>query len=84
MAENPDIVVIGGGNAALCAAITAAEEGARVGPVDLVLVERRNVDEPRGVAERVVLPLHVGVVGAYRPRILGVLQAEDLQAVQIT
>ena len=30
MADNPDIVVIGGGNAALCAAITAAEAGARV------------------------------------------------------
>lgn len=30
MATNPDIVVIGGGNAALCAAITAAEAGARV------------------------------------------------------
>ncbi len=30
MAEVPDIVVIGGGNAALCAAMTAAEAGARV------------------------------------------------------
>lgn len=30
MATNPDIVVIGGGNAALCAAITAAEAGAKV------------------------------------------------------
>ncbi len=30
MADNPDIVVIGGGNASLCAAITAAEQGARV------------------------------------------------------
>ena len=30
MAQDPDIVVIGGGNAALCAAITAAEAGARV------------------------------------------------------
>lgn len=30
MADNPDIVVIGGGNAALCAAITAAEQGAQV------------------------------------------------------
>ncbi|MCY4178775.1 MAG: FAD-dependent oxidoreductase, partial [Litoreibacter sp.] len=30
MSDNPDIVVIGGGNAALCAAITAAERGARV------------------------------------------------------
>lgn len=30
MSANPDIVVIGGGNAALCAAITAAEAGARV------------------------------------------------------
>lgn len=30
MATSPDIVVIGGGNAALCAAITAAEAGARV------------------------------------------------------
>lgn len=30
MADNPDILVIGGGNAALCAAITAAEAGARV------------------------------------------------------
>ncbi|MEC3861232.1 FAD-dependent tricarballylate dehydrogenase TcuA [Mesobacterium sp. TK19101] len=30
MSETPDIVVIGGGNAALCAAITAAEAGARV------------------------------------------------------
>ena len=29
-ANTPDIVVIGGGNAALCAAITAAEAGARV------------------------------------------------------
>ncbi|EBA09816.1 FAD-dependent tricarballylate dehydrogenase TcuA [Sagittula stellata] len=29
-ADTPDIVVIGGGNAALCAAITAAEAGARV------------------------------------------------------
>ena len=28
--NSPDIAVIGGGNAALCAAITAAEEGARV------------------------------------------------------
>ena len=28
--DNPDIVVIGGGNAALCAAMTAAEAGARV------------------------------------------------------
>ena len=27
---NPDIAIIGGGNAALCAAITAAEDGARV------------------------------------------------------
>ncbi|SIO11509.1 FAD-dependent tricarballylate dehydrogenase TcuA [Vannielia litorea] len=30
MSETPDILVIGGGNAALCAAITAAEAGARV------------------------------------------------------
>lgn len=30
MSKEPDIVVIGGGNAALCAAITAAEAGARV------------------------------------------------------
>ena len=30
MTNTPDIVVIGGGNAALCAAITAAETGARV------------------------------------------------------
>ena len=30
MSANPDIVVIGGGNAALCAAITAAEAGASV------------------------------------------------------
>lgn len=30
MTESPDIVVIGGGNAALCAALTAAEAGARV------------------------------------------------------
>ena len=30
MASEPDIVVIGGGNAALCAAMTAAEAGARV------------------------------------------------------
>ncbi len=30
MTSNPDIVVIGGGNAALCAAMTAAEAGARV------------------------------------------------------
>jgi len=30
MANDPDIVVIGGGNAALCAATTAAEAGARV------------------------------------------------------
>src|SRR5690554_227952 len=30
MTESPDIVVIGGGNAALCAAMTAAEAGARV------------------------------------------------------
>ncbi len=30
MAEDPDIVVVGGGNAALCAAMTAAEAGARV------------------------------------------------------
>ena len=30
MKSDPDIVVIGGGNAALCAAITAAEAGARV------------------------------------------------------
>lgn len=30
MSRNPDIVVIGGGNAALCAAMTAAEAGARV------------------------------------------------------
>lgn len=30
MSPTPDIVVIGGGNAALCAAITAAEAGARV------------------------------------------------------
>ncbi|WP_299652071.1 FAD-dependent tricarballylate dehydrogenase TcuA [uncultured Tateyamaria sp.] len=30
MVDTPDIVVIGGGNAALCAAITAAEAGARV------------------------------------------------------
>ena len=30
MTETPDILVIGGGNAALCAAITAAQEGARV------------------------------------------------------
>lgn len=30
MTKEPDIVVIGGGNAALCAAITAAEAGARV------------------------------------------------------
>ena len=30
MTQEPDIVVIGGGNAALCAAITAAESGARV------------------------------------------------------
>ena len=30
MTDRPDIVVIGGGNAALCAAMTAAEDGARV------------------------------------------------------
>ena len=30
MRSEPDIIVIGGGNAALCAAITAAEQGARV------------------------------------------------------
>lgn len=30
MTDTPDIVVIGGGNAALCAAMTAAEAGARV------------------------------------------------------
>lgn len=30
MDQSPDIVVIGGGNAALCAAITAAKTGARV------------------------------------------------------
>ncbi len=30
MSADPDIVIIGGGNAALCAAITAAEAGARV------------------------------------------------------
>ena len=30
MPDTPDIVVIGGGNAALCAAITAAEAGARI------------------------------------------------------
>lgn len=30
MPQSPDIVVIGGGNAALCAAMTAAEAGARV------------------------------------------------------
>jgi len=30
MIETPDVLVIGGGNAALCAAITAAEAGARV------------------------------------------------------
>ena len=30
MSTEPDIVVIGGGNAALCAAMTAAEAGARV------------------------------------------------------
>ena len=30
MSDRPDVVVIGGGNAALCAAITAAEAGARV------------------------------------------------------
>ena len=30
MSSDPDIVVIGGGNAALCAAMTAAEAGARV------------------------------------------------------
>ena len=30
MSADPDIVVIGGGNAALCAAMTAAEAGARV------------------------------------------------------
>ncbi|MDJ0992461.1 MAG: FAD-dependent tricarballylate dehydrogenase TcuA [Dinoroseobacter sp.] len=30
MAPEPDIVIIGGGNAALCAAMTAAEAGARV------------------------------------------------------
>ena len=30
MMSNPDIVVVGGGNAALCAAITAAEAGKRV------------------------------------------------------
>lgn len=30
MQSDPDIVVVGGGNAALCAAITAAEAGARV------------------------------------------------------
>ncbi len=29
-ASNPDILILGGGNAALCAAITAAEKGARV------------------------------------------------------
>ena len=30
MTGSPDVLVIGGGNAALCAAITAAETGARV------------------------------------------------------
>ncbi|WP_425417691.1 FAD-dependent tricarballylate dehydrogenase TcuA [Oricola indica] len=30
MSDGPDIVVVGGGNAALCAAMTAAEAGARV------------------------------------------------------
>src|SRR5947209_2763765 len=38
-----DVIVVGGGNAALCAAITAADEGARV-----VLFERAPRDERGG------------------------------------
>ena len=43
MAEEYDVVVVGGGNAALCAAISAANEGARV-----LLLERAGLDERGG------------------------------------
>src|ERR1700751_5468713 len=41
--EDHDVIVVGGGNAALCAAITAREEGARV-----LLLERAPEDERGG------------------------------------
>ena len=43
MAENYDVIVVGGGNAALCAAISATSQGARV-----LLLERADVEERGG------------------------------------
>ena len=43
MAENYDVIVVGGGNAALCAAISATNKGARV-----LLLERADVEERGG------------------------------------
>ena len=43
MAGNYDVIVVGGGNAALCAAISATNKGAKV-----LLLERANVEERGG------------------------------------
>ena len=44
--ERFDVAVIGGGNAALCAALAAAEQGAKVGLLELAPETKRGGNRP--------------------------------------